>query len=70
MKFSVKGFFSKCDQIRSFLWILSQILKKSYMKTLFFVQCYILVKVKNIQIFYKQNIFLLCKEVREAWIIL
>ena len=66
MKFSVKGFFSKCDQIRSFLWILSQILKKSYMKTLFFVQCYILVKVKNIQIFYKQNIFLLCKEVREA----
>ena len=66
MKFSVKGFFSKCDQIRSFLWILSQILKKSYMKTLFFVQCYILVKVKNIQIFYKQNIFLLCKEVSEA----
>ena len=36
MKFSVKGFFSKCDQIRSFLWILSQILKKSYMENFIF----------------------------------
>ena len=28
MKFSVKDFFSKCDQIRSFLWIWSHSLKK------------------------------------------
>ena len=29
MKFSIKGFFSKCDQIRSFLRIWSYLLKKS-----------------------------------------
>ena len=28
MKFSFKDFFSKCDQIRSFMWIFSQLLKK------------------------------------------
>ena len=28
MKFSFKDFFSKCDQIRSFLWICSHLLKK------------------------------------------
>ena len=32
MKFSIKDFFSKCDQIRSFLRILSHILKKSLME--------------------------------------
>ena len=31
MKFSNKYFFSKCDQIRSFLWILSHLLKKFLM---------------------------------------
>ena len=33
MKFSVKGFFSKFDQIRSFLRIWSHLLKKSLMET-------------------------------------
>ena len=28
MKFSVKDFSSKCEQIRSFLWICSHLLKK------------------------------------------
>ena len=37
MKFSIKEFFSKCDQIRSFLLIWSHLLKKSLMET--FVQC-------------------------------
>ena len=32
MKFSIKDFFSKCDQIRSFLWIWSHLLKKSLME--------------------------------------
>ena len=32
MKFSMKGFFSKCDQIRSFLRIWSHLLKKSLME--------------------------------------
>ena len=36
MKFSIKDFFSKCDQIRSFLCIWSHLLKKSVMKNLIF----------------------------------
>ena len=34
MKFSIKGFFSKCDQIRSFLRIWSHLQKKSLMEIL------------------------------------
>ena len=36
MKFSIKDFFSKCDQIRSFLRILSHLLKKSSMENFIF----------------------------------
>ena len=36
MKFSTKDFFSKCDQIRSFLRIWSHLLKKSLMKNFIF----------------------------------
>ena len=36
MKFSIKDFFSKCDQIRSFLRIWSHLLKKSLMENFFF----------------------------------
>ena len=36
MKFSIKNFFSKCDQIRSFLRICSRLLKKSLMESLIF----------------------------------
>ena len=39
MKFSVKDFFSKFDQIRHLLWIWSYLLKKSLMKNFFLVQC-------------------------------
>ena len=39
MKFSIKVFFSKCDQIRSFLRIWSHLLKKSLMENFIFVQC-------------------------------
>ena len=40
MKFSIRDFFSKCDQIRSFLWIWSHLLKKSLMENFFFfLQC-------------------------------
>ena len=38
MKFSIKDFFSKCDQIRSFMRILSHLLKKSLMENFIFVQ--------------------------------
>ena len=37
MKFSIRDFFSKCDQIRSFLWIWSHLLKKFLMKI--FILC-------------------------------
>ena len=36
MKFSIKGFFSKWDQIRSFLRIWSHLLKKSLMEDFVF----------------------------------
>ena len=39
MKFSINYFLSKCDQICSFLRIWSHFLKKSLMKTSFFLQC-------------------------------
>ena len=39
MKFSSKDFFNKCDQNRSLLPTWSQLLKKSLMEHLFFVQC-------------------------------
>ena len=38
MKFSIKYFFSKCDQIRSFLRIWSHLLKKFLMENFIFVQ--------------------------------
>ena len=39
MKFSIKYFFSKCDQIRRTVRGWSQLLKKSLMETSFFVSC-------------------------------
>ena len=36
MKFSIKDFFSKCDQIRSFLRVRLHLLKKSWMENSFF----------------------------------
>ena len=41
MKFSIKDFFSKCDQIRRGLRIWSHLLKKSLMKNLIFCAVYI-----------------------------
>ena len=38
MKFSIKDFFSKCDQILDFLLIWSHLLKKSLMENFIFVQ--------------------------------
>ena len=36
MRFSIKNFFSKCDQIRSFLRVWSHLLKKSLTENLIF----------------------------------
>ena len=41
MKSSIKDFFCKCDQIRSFLWIWPHLLKKSFMEN--FIFCAVLV---------------------------
>ena len=41
-KFSIKDFFSKCDQILSFLWIWSYLLKKSLMENLTFCVVYVM----------------------------
>ena len=38
MKFSIKDFFSKCDQIRSFVQIWSHLLEKSLMENLILVK--------------------------------
>ena len=37
MKFFFKDFSSKCDQIRSFLWIWSHLLEKSLMENFIFL---------------------------------
>ena len=41
MEFSNKYFFSKCDQIRSFLQIWSHLLKKSFMESFMFCAVYL-----------------------------
>ena len=51
MKFSIKDFFSKCDQIRRKLRIRSHLLKKSLMENFIFCE----VKVKDhVQILFEQ----------------
>ena len=45
MKFSIKDFFSKCDQIRSFLRIWSHFLKKSLMEN--FIFCAVKKKIQQ-----------------------
>ena len=40
MKFSIKDFFSKCDEIRSFLQIWLNLLKKSLMENFIFCEVY------------------------------
>ena len=41
MRFPIKDFFSKCDQIRSFLRIWSHLLKKSLMENFIFCAVFI-----------------------------
>ena len=46
MKFSIKYFFSKCDQIRSFLWVWSNLLKKFLMETLIFCAVVVIIQFR------------------------
>ena len=54
MKFSIKDLSSKCDQIRSLLWIWSHLLGKSLMENFIFCAVFIV---------QKRYIFLLCNRV-------
>ena len=47
MKFSIKDFFSKCDQIRSKLPIWSHLLKESLMENIIFCELAILQETKT-----------------------
>ena len=49
MKFSIRDLFSKCDQIRSLLQILSYLLKKSLMENLVFCAAFILMFSNTVQ---------------------
>ena len=40
MKFAIKDFFSKCDQIHKKLWIWSHLLNKSLMRNFIFCAVY------------------------------
>ena len=51
MEFSIKDFFSKYDQIRSFLWIWSHLLKKSLTKI--FIFCAVVLESDHIANQYK-----------------
>ena len=51
MKFCIKDFFSKCDQIPSFLWIWSHLLKKSLTEN--FIFCAVSYNCKSIYKLYK-----------------
>ena len=61
MKFFIKDFFSKCDQIRRKMWIWSHLLKKFLMKNFnFWVVRSIFKKVQRAQIHENKNILVQC----------
>ena len=57
MKFSMKDFFSKCDQMSSFLRIWSHLLKKPLMENIIFGQCILLFSSISISTFSNINIY-------------
>ena len=55
MKFPIKDFFSKCVQIRSFLWIWSHLLKKSSMENFTFHAVLVYITRKTIFFSFPHN---------------
>ena len=51
MKFSIKHFFSKCDQIRSFLRIWSHLMKKSLLENFIFCAMYLFAMIFSLILF-------------------
>ena len=64
MKFSIKDFFSKCDQIRSFLRIWSHLLKKSLMENFIFCAVMVCIWIVLTQVFTESKLVL--KPLREG----
>ena len=55
MMFSIKDFFSKCDQVRGFLWILSHLLKNSLMEN--FISCAVTITLSKMNFnFYMKSL--------------
>ena len=55
MKFCIKDFFSKCDQIRKILRIWSHFLKKSLMENFFFFFFFFFLQCKNERLIYRKK---------------
>ena len=71
MKFCIKDFFSKCDQIRSFLRIWSCLLKKSLIQNFIFgaVVTGLIEKKRNILFYWNfPTIFGYFQNVAEVWL--
>ena len=61
MKFSIKDFFSKCNQIRSFLWIWSHLLKQSLLESFIFCAAlYTSTKICSVILFSQETFFQEC----------
>ena len=64
MKFSIKGFFSKCDQIRRWLRIWSHLLKKSLIENFIFCVMNVLVGYEK----YIQQWFDYIRKIKLLWL--
>ena len=63
MKFSIKDFFSKCDQTRRKLWIWSHLLKNALMKN--FIFCAVLLSVEGLRfrhLYFLSNCFIIVSQ--------
>ena len=66
MKFSIKNFFSKFDQILKKLWIWSHLLKKSLMENFIFVQWFSLLLLQLLE-FFIQKLKIRSEEEKAVW---
>ena len=64
MKLSMKGFFSKCDQIRNFLRIWSLLLKKSLMEN--FIFCLVLALRLKTFLYFLKKAFLYLRKIKAS----
>ena len=65
IKFPIKDFFSKCDQIHKKLWIWSYLLKKSLMENFIFCALFSAIKVHENLCFLRK--FLETRQINNCW---